>query len=80
MPRLMAALEFRSFHSHRSCENVPNTTRLAPLQVMGIVCESRKNSTLRLVPLWVKWCRACTEYPCSTCDSSKILDPSRTNS
>ena len=27
----MPALEFRSFHSHRSCENVPNTTRLATL-------------------------------------------------
>jgi hypothetical protein len=31
MARLMPALEFRSFHSHRSCENVPNTTRLATL-------------------------------------------------
>jgi hypothetical protein len=31
MARLMPALEFRSFHSHRSCEIVPNTTRLATL-------------------------------------------------
>jgi hypothetical protein len=25
-------LEFRSFHSHRSCEVMPNTTRLATLK------------------------------------------------
>jgi hypothetical protein len=31
MARIMPALEFRSFHSHRSCENVPKTTRLATL-------------------------------------------------
>jgi hypothetical protein len=31
MARLMPALEFRSFHSHRSCAYVPNTTRLADL-------------------------------------------------
>ena len=29
----MPALEFRSFHSHRSCEYVPNTARLATLIV-----------------------------------------------
>ena len=31
MARIMPALEFRSFHSHRSCEYVPNTARLATL-------------------------------------------------
>ena len=35
MARLMPALEFRSFHSHRSCENLPNTTRLATLTSNG---------------------------------------------
>ena len=33
MARIMPALEFRSFHSHRSCEYVPNTARLATLIV-----------------------------------------------
>ena len=33
MARIMPELEFRSFHSHRSCENVPNTTLLATLPV-----------------------------------------------
>ena len=31
MARIMPALEFRSFHSHRSCENVPNTTLFTTL-------------------------------------------------
>ena len=31
MARIMPELEFRSFHSHRSCEIMPNTTRLATL-------------------------------------------------
>ena len=32
MARIMLALEFRSFHSHRSCENLPNTTLWPPLE------------------------------------------------
>jgi hypothetical protein len=35
----MPALEFRSFHSHRSCENVPKTTRLATLTSTGYVLQ-----------------------------------------
>ena len=31
MARIMPELEFRSFHSHRSCEIMPKTTRLATL-------------------------------------------------
>ena len=32
MARILLALEFRSFHSHRSCENLPNTTLWPPLE------------------------------------------------
>ena len=36
MARIMPELEFRSFHSHRSCEIMPNTTRLATLPAAAI--------------------------------------------
>ena len=60
MARIMPALEFRSFHSHRSCENVPNTTlfttlpcadshpRRGPRSLVALSVPSRKNFALRL--------------------------------
>jgi hypothetical protein len=49
MARLMPALEFRSFHSPRSCENVPNTTRLATLGMLFACWVSKtKNSIFPL--------------------------------
>jgi hypothetical protein len=45
MARIMPALEFRSFHSHRSCENVPNTTRLATLPSHTLAMGAKGNSS-----------------------------------
>jgi hypothetical protein len=41
MARIMPELEFRSFHSHRSCEIMPKTTRLATLSYLEIFCWPR---------------------------------------